>query len=185
MIERDDLASVALERVPTGVPGPRPDPSWRPLCRRRVHCCSPPPGSGKTILGNQISFHHVAQGGRTVYVTLLTESHARLLATIQQLAFLRTRRRSAPALKYFTAYNAFEQDQLRGLLTLLKQIVREHRATLLVIDGLVVSVPGAEADVEKKKFIHELQVYVELVGCTTILLTGAGQARPTSTPSAP
>ncbi len=42
-----------------------------------------------------------------------------------------------------------------------------------MIDGLVVSGAGGEADVEQKKFIHELQVFVELVGCTTLLLTNA------------
>jgi circadian clock protein KaiC len=33
----------------------------------------------------------------------------------------------------------------------------------------------SESELEIKKFIHELQVYAELVGCTTLLLTGESQ----------
>ena len=48
-----------------------------------------PPGAGKTVLGNQLCFHHVASGERAVYVTLLAESHARMLTHIQSMQFLR------------------------------------------------------------------------------------------------
>jgi circadian clock protein KaiC len=46
----------------------------------------------------------------------------------------------------------------------------------LVIDGLVMAGSMAESEIDTKEFIHELQAFVELVGCTTILLTGAGGA---------
>ena len=55
----------------------------------------------------------------------------------------------------------------------MRSLVREHKATLLVIDGLVTAGTMARDDIELKKFIHELQVFVELVDCTTVLLTGA------------
>ena len=45
------------------------------------------PGTGKTILGNQICFNHVARGGKALYVTLLAESHSRMLLHLQSLQF--------------------------------------------------------------------------------------------------
>ena len=33
-----------------------------------------PPGAGKTILGNQLCFNHVATGGRALYISLLAET---------------------------------------------------------------------------------------------------------------
>src|SRR3954452_15590924 len=49
-----------------------------------------PPGSGKTILGNQFCFHHVAiADGRCVYMSLLVESHAKMLRHLASLTFFR------------------------------------------------------------------------------------------------
>ena len=76
------------------------------------------------------------------------------------------------SLSYVTGYPALEKDKLKGLLGLLKKMVRDHDASFLVIDGFVMLGSAAESDVETKKFVHELQVFVELVGCTTLVLTG-------------
>ena len=43
------------------------------------------PGAGKTTLGNQLAFAHVARGGRAVYMTLLAESHASMLRNLLAL----------------------------------------------------------------------------------------------------
>src|SRR5947209_84463 len=46
-----------------------------------------PPGAGKTIIANQLCFHHVATGGRAIYVSLLAETNSRLLTHLQPLTF--------------------------------------------------------------------------------------------------
>ncbi|WP_394821687.1 RAD55 family ATPase [Pendulispora albinea] len=130
------------------------------------------PGSGKTILANQIAYSHVAGGGRALYVTLLAESHAWLISTLQEMSFFREEALGG-ALQYISGYQALEKEKLDGLTRLLRKIVRDHRASLLVIDGLVTAGAMADTELELKKFIHELQSLIELVGCTTLLLTGA------------
>ena len=45
------------------------------------------PGSGKTILANQLAFNHVATGGRVLVATLLSESHERLFQYLSTLSF--------------------------------------------------------------------------------------------------
>ncbi|MDP9473237.1 MAG: Circadian clock protein KaiC, partial [Chloroflexota bacterium] len=45
------------------------------------------PGSGKTTLGNQLAFTHVAAGGRAIVATLLTETHDRMLAHLRGFRF--------------------------------------------------------------------------------------------------
>src|SRR4051794_9069235 len=67
------------------------------------------PGTGKTILGNQICFNHVASGGRVVYVTLLAETHARMLVHLQSLKFF-TPEPIADALYYVSGYRILEQS---------------------------------------------------------------------------
>src|SRR5918998_579603 len=47
-----------------------------------------PPGGGKTILGNQFCFNHVATtDGRCVYMTLLVESYAKMLRHLAPMSF--------------------------------------------------------------------------------------------------
>lgn len=128
------------------------------------------PGTGKTILGNQICFHHVAQGGRVVYVTLLAETHGRLLAHLRGMKFF-TEEPLATALSYVSAYRVLTKEGLKGLLELLRQLIREHRASMLVLDGLVSASASAPNELAFKEFIHELNTLVSVIGCTTFLLT--------------
>jgi circadian clock protein KaiC len=54
---------IAADRVPTGIPGL--DAILRGgFFRGRIYMILAPPGVGKTILGNQIGFRHVASGGQ-------------------------------------------------------------------------------------------------------------------------
>ncbi|HEX7667867.1 MAG TPA: ATPase domain-containing protein, partial [Polyangiaceae bacterium] len=110
------------ERVQTGIRGL--DTILRGgFFQGSVYLVQANPGSGKTILGNQICFNHVAKGGRAVFVTLLTESHSKLLAQLENLAFFDASV-IGDKLTYVTAYQALEKDKLKGLLVLLRKIVR-------------------------------------------------------------
>ena len=142
------------------------------LFRGGVYMVIGSPGVGKTILGNQLCYRHVAQGGRAIYLTLLSESHARLISHQSALEFF-DGQCIGVSLFYISGYEALAKEKLKGLLDLVRSLVREHKANLLVIDGLVTAGAMAQDDIELKKFIHELQVFVELVDCTTVLLTGA------------
>ena len=129
------------------------------------------PGLGKTILASQISYGHAATGGRVVYLTLLAESHARLIVTLERMTFFKPDVVGA-SLHYISGFKSLEQDKLDGLLGLLRKILREHRATLLVIDGLVTAGSLADSPVDLKRFIHGLQTLLEIIGCSALLLTG-------------
>ena len=77
-----------IDRVATGVPG-LDGVLEGGLLRAGVYLVQGPPGSGKTILGNQMCFAHAAAGGRAVYMTLLAESHTRMLAHMRRMEFFR------------------------------------------------------------------------------------------------
>ena len=68
-----------LERVTSGVPGL--DTILRGgFMRGGIYIFQGAPGAGKTILSNQICFHHVRDnGGCALFVTLLAENHARMI----------------------------------------------------------------------------------------------------------
>ena len=45
------------------------------------------PGAGKTTLANQMAFANARSGGRTVYITLLSESHGRMTSALSPMRF--------------------------------------------------------------------------------------------------
>lgn len=174
--------SVPPPRVPTGVPG-LDAILGTGLFKAGVYIVMGRPGTGKTLLGNQIGFHHVASAGRVVYVTLLSETHGRLLAFLQSMTFFKADAVGGE-IAYLNGYTDTERDGLAGLMKLVRSAVRERAASLLIIDGMVTASTVAPTDTAYKKFIQELQSWVELIGCTVILLTSAAgdaEVRPEQT----
>lgn len=142
-----------------------------------------PPGAGKTILGNQICFNHVATGGRAMYVSLLAETNSRMLAHLQSFDFF-TLAPIADTYLYISGFAALEEGGLNGLTTLLRTEMRRHRATLMVIDGTITVEQVAPSIQEWKKFLHDMNVSAEILGCTIFYLmqhNGESSSQPEQT----
>jgi circadian clock protein KaiC len=135
-----------------------------------VYILEGPPGAGKTIFANQVCFHQVREGARVLYVTLLAESHSRLLQHLQGLTFF-----DASAipdrLTYVSGFRSLEDGGLQELLDLVRKEVRGQGATLCVLDGFAAVGETADSDRQFKKFVYELQVNAGLSGCTFFLLS--------------
>jgi circadian clock protein KaiC len=142
------------------------------------------PGAGKTIFANQICFHRAKDGQRVLYVTLLAESHARLLQHLQDMSFFDAA--AIPErLTYLSGFRMLEEGGLRALLDLLRKELRAQSANLVILDGFAAVGESAETDREFKKFVHELQVQAGLGTCTFFLLSsgtsGEGSVQPVHT----
>ena len=139
------------------------------LLRGGVYFVQGPPGGGKTILGNQVCFAHAASGGQAVYITLLAESHVRMLAHMRRMSFFRPEM-VPERVYYLSAFRVLEGEGLAGLLTCLRKAITSRAATLLVLDGLLSAEEASASPVDYRKFIHELQIIASMVGCTVLLL---------------
>ncbi|MFY0583035.1 RAD55 family ATPase [Cystobacter fuscus] len=128
------------------------------------------PGTGKTVLGNQLCFSHVANGGRAVFITMLSESHERMMTHLRGMRFFR-REVIGQSLHYVSAYATLKAEGLEGLSRLLYRSVREHQATVLVVDGLLAAQESAGSVLVFREFLHALGVHNALAGCTTLVLT--------------
>ncbi len=169
----DESGRPLLKRIPTGVPGL--DTVLRGgFLRGGIFIIQGSPGAGKTILGNQICFHHAAKGCRALYVTLLAENHARMLLHIGQLGFFEEAI-IPDRLYYISAFRVLEQEGLPAVLNLLRREVQARGASLLVLDGLSAIEETADSRREFKKFIHELQAQAAIADCAMLLLTGGSQ----------
>src|SRR3954469_12323332 len=102
-----------MERVDTGIPGLDTILNGG-LFSGGVYVVEGSPGSGKTILGNQICFHRASRGDSTIYITLLAESHTRLIAHLRGMEFFRAEL-IASAIYYISAFKVLEDTGLDGL----------------------------------------------------------------------
>jgi circadian clock protein KaiC len=168
--DTSDLPGEPDARVPSGVPGL--DTLLRGgWLRGGTYIITGVPGTGKTILGNQFCFSTVAHGGKAIYLTVLAESHARMVLHLQGMRFFR-REEVGRAIHYESGYASLKADGLAGLSRLIFRAVREHGATALVLDGLAAVEERAESRLAFREFLHGLCVHNALAGCTTLLLTG-------------
>jgi circadian clock protein KaiC len=165
----------SLERLSSGIPG-LDVVLGGGFFRSGVYIVHGLPGSGKTIFANQLCYRHVAAGGRAVYVTLLAESHARMLQHIRALSFF-DEKAIPDELSYISAFHDLEADGLKGLMAVLRREMRARNASVLVLDGLVAAAEAAQTDRELKKFIHEVQTSAVFHGCTVFLLTSGSPQR--------
>lgn len=169
--------SLPFPRISTNVPGLDAILEGG-LPRGGIYLVEGLPGAGKTILGNQLCFNHVAAGGRALFLTLLTEPHARMLGFMRPLAFYDEAAVGA-GLQYLSGLQALENDGLSGLLALARSSIRERRVTLLVIDGLNTAADAAPSGLGLGRFLAELQLTLESLGCTAILLGRPNEAADT------
>ncbi|CAN7432291.1 AAA family ATPase [Acidovorax sp. LjRoot117] len=141
-----------------------------------VYIFEGPPGVGKTTLANQIAYTLARREIRTLYVTMLAESHARMLQHMEQQIFFDQQEVSATVF-YVSGYRELEQGGLKSVVELLRAELMRHRASLLVIDGLVVNSLETMTNDSVRQFVHELQSLVSAMSCTSLVLTsGNGNA---------
>ncbi|HUP28384.1 MAG TPA: ATPase domain-containing protein [Chloroflexia bacterium] len=163
-------------RVPSGVPG-LDAIMHGGFLRGGIYIISGQPGTGKTILSNQIAFGHVASGGRALYVNLLSESPSHMFTHLSSLSFF-NHGPVGDALYYVSGYGVMQKEGLIGLGTMLQRLILDHKATLLIIDGALNAEQSSNSALEFKAFAYQLQVFGEATGCTVLLLmsTGGGAA---------
>lgn len=172
----DDRSPAArLERLPSGIPG-LDTVLEGGFFRSGVYILQGQPGSGKTIFANQLCYRHAADGGHAVYVTLLAESHSRMLQHLRSLSFF-DESVIPERVSYISAFHDLESEGLKGLMGVLRREMRARHATVLVLDGLVAAAEAAQTDRELKKFVHELQTSAVFHNCTVFLLTSGTPAR--------
>jgi circadian clock protein KaiC len=124
------------------------------LRRRSTAMVIGAPGTGKTILAQQVAFHAAERGAATLYLTGYSETHDKLLAHGRELSF-------------FAPQRIGQEIQFVSLTDLLRQgaaeteeaivaTAREQRVALVVLDGFR-SMRGILADDEQvAHFLYSL-----------------------------
>jgi len=126
-------------------------------------------GAGKTILSSQIGFHRVAQGDNVLYITLIAESHTKLLSHLRSLSFYNADAISDRML-FVSGYHELMREGLAGFLALIASTIKASRPRFMVIDGFRSAREFSSTELELSQFIHELSAFVSAARCTTLIL---------------
>jgi len=127
-------------------------------------------GSGKTTLACQIGFHHARQGGKVLVLTLIAESHARLLQHLANFSFYDEALVGSEML-FFAGYPALANGGLRELLGFISACLDQHHPEIMIIDGFRTVRDAKPTDLALSEFMHSLNALVSTMGCTTFLLS--------------
>lgn len=167
MTEHETTASDA-NIVTTGVPG-LDEILGGGLVKGGLYLVEGMAGAGKTILSTQIGFHRVKQGDPVLYITLIAESHSKLLSHLKALSFYDADAISDKML-FVSGYHELMRDGLNGFLALIASTIKTHRPRFMVIDGFRSAREFSSTELELSQFIHELSAFVTAAGCTTLIL---------------
>lgn len=174
MNETNPTEDGAFARVPTGIAG-LDTMLGGGLMRGGIYIVQGNPGAGKTILTNQICFHHLAtlEGSQALFVTLLAENHARMMGHLRGLAFF-DESRIPDRLTYLSAFSELREGGLKAVVALIRREIQRRRCTLLILDGLVSVETSAASPHAFKEFVHDLQEIALATDCTMIMTTNSG-----------
>lgn len=164
-------------RISTGIPGLDSILDGG-LLPGSVYIVQGTPGAGKTILANQLCFHRAAQGEQVLYVTLLAESHDRLMQHLQGMSFY-DGAKVPSSVYYVSGYDDLENGGLTGILRLLNGESRARKASTIIVDGLFVLEESLQSEKDFRRFINNLANLASMLNCTILLLTNSRRG-PTS-----
>jgi circadian clock protein KaiC len=164
----------AVQRLPTGVAGLDTILNGG-LMVGGIYIIQGNPGAGKTILTNQICFHHISQvdRGNALFVTLLSENHARMISSLCSLSFF-DEHCIPDRLRYVSGFNELRKGGTEAVGSLLRREILSSRCSLLVIDGIVSAQTTGTSEQAFKEFIHGLQEVALATDCTIIMTSNSG-----------
>lgn len=127
------------------------------------------PGSGKTILSQQIAFHHARNGKRTLVLTTLPEPHVKLLSNLRTLSFF-DEGLLGDRVELINVYRPLRED-FAGAGTTIVRLAREFRADLVVIDSYDSIRSLATDETGIKELTYELSAGLGLLGVSVIVVS--------------
>lgn len=134
------------------------------------------PGSGKTILAEQIAVHHAKQGRRVLVFTALSESHEQLLASLRQFSFADLSL-IGEQLRFYSVQSVLEQG-LPAVVELIVETARRERAAFVVLDGFHGITGFADRQRDVNRFLYSLRSQLALLDITALVTYETGSEQP-------
>jgi circadian clock protein KaiC len=117
-----------------------------------------------------VGFHHAQQGKKMLILTLIAESHAKLLNHLANYAFF-DESLIGNRIMVFSGYTTLATGGLRELLNLIATTLAEQKPDLFIIDGFRSVRESNSSEMILPEFMHSLNSLVSSMGSTTFLLS--------------
>jgi circadian clock protein KaiC len=127
-------------------------------------------GSGKTTLACQIGFQHAQQGKKVLILTLIAETHGKMLNHLSNFSFF-DEQLVGERIVFIGAYSDLLKGGLRELLKSIAATLAEQRPDIMIIDGFRTVREAKPSDVALSEFMLSLNSLVSTMECTTFLLS--------------
>ncbi len=138
-----------------------------------------PPGAGKTILGNQIIFNLANAKEPAAFITLLAESHGKMLAHIGEMNYF-DESKIGNYISFYGAYHILKEGKLPAFRNYLVEMIHDQNLKLMVIDGFRIANDFSSGEIEFASFVHEISALASTTCCTIIILNHNDPTKPNS-----
>lgn len=159
-----------LEKISTGIPSLDGILNGG-LPRNSVNVIAGPPGTGKTILTQQIIFSLIKanENARALYLTTLSEPTVKVVRYMQHFAFFDGESFGERVI-YQDLGTVIRKQPLPEVVDHLLQQVETHRPQVLVIDSFKAIRDLGADPAEFRRFVYDLSVRLAGARCTTFLV---------------
>jgi circadian clock protein KaiC len=128
------------------------------------------PGSGKTILTQQICFHNASPERRVLYFSTLSEPTAKTLRYLSQFSFFDAEKLDQGGIQFVDLGVILRKEGLEQASSLIMEQVKKVKPALVVIDSFKAFDDLSKSREELRKFGYELAVNLMAWETTTFLL---------------
>ena len=169
-----------LEKLSTGVPSLDAILNGG-LPRNSVNVVAGPPGTGKTILAQQIVFHNARHDDRAPYLVTVSEPTVKMLRYQQQFTFFDPGRVGQNVI-YLDIGSTLLEQGLDGITSQIEEYIEDYSPSILAIDSFKAIHEVAEDAPSLREFAYRLAVRLTAWGTTTLLVGGFAPHLPNSPP---
>ncbi len=163
-----------IARIETGVPN-LDEVLNGGLPKGSVTVISGAPGSGKTILTQQLCFHNASAHHRVLFFSTLSEPMAKSLLYLHQFDFFEKKKLDGD-IKFVDLGVMLRAKGLAAVSGLILQHLKDYKPTLVIIDSFKVFDDLAGSREELRKFGYEVAVNLMAWETTALLLGEYGPA---------
>lgn len=126
------------------------------------------PGTGKTLLANQICFNLAAKGkGRSVFFSTLSEPHDKMVRQLESFKFYDPSYLGDSII--LLALQEFLKQGLEATAEVIVRTARQQQACLVCLDGYRALEAICQSEVDSRQFLYQLSSQLHLLGATLLV----------------